>query len=347
MRPAHLVAFCLTLTCLLWPFAGHAQETATVPAAVTTTVTSTPTVAPTTAATQSDAEDERLVESDVGLEEREAEKILDPGELPAYVSQLLEVAIGELGYREGHNNQTKYGEWSGDANAAWCAEFVCWCIDQTDQRFGTALLDNVYPNYSGQNTGRDWFITQGRFVYRKGNCPDWGYQWLRGGDSLMKKNDYIPKPGDLIFFSYNQAGDTEHVALVEYSALAADDRVIVHVIEGNNPSSVQRNSYSLSNSQVLGFGTCQDVVDTTMRSGNRGAKVLRLQQWLVQLGYLEAENETGTYGSNTRAAVAAYQQTLGDKAVTGIADRETQQAIEAEICQIEFDTPETWLVSEE
>ncbi len=284
--------------------------------------------------------------SEATAADAQGETVIDTGERPAFVDALLSVAIGELGYTEGPNNRTKYGEWSGDPNAAWCAEFVCWCVDQTDQRFGYALLNDVYPDYGGQNTGRDWFITRGRFVYRKGNCPDWGYQWLKGSDHLLTKNEYVPHPGDLVFFSYNQAGDTEHVALVEYCACDADGNVNIHVIEGNNPSCVQRNSYPLNNSQVLGFGTCEDVADTTMRYGCTGDKVLLLQQRLTELGYLAAEDQTGTYASNTKAAVAAYQKTMDGQPVTGIADRATQQAVEAEISRRIFDDPATWLVGE-
>jgi hypothetical protein len=273
------------------------------------------------------------------------ETTISAGESPAFVAALLSVAVEELGYTEGPNNFTKYGQWAGDPNAAWCAEFICWCVDQTDQRFGYQLLDSVYPNYGGQNVGRDWFITRGRFVYRKGNCPDWGYQWLRGSDHLMTKNEYIPHPGDLVFFSYNQAGDTEHVALVEYCARDSQGNAYIHVIEGNNTSSVQRNRYPLNNSQVLGFGTCEDVADTTMRLGCSGDKVLVLQQRLTALGFLAENNQTSTYGSNTKLAVAAYQQTMENQPVTGIADRSTQQAIEAEVLQMEFDTPDTWLVA--
>ena len=266
---------------------------------------------------------------------------------PAFVDLLLEVAIGELGYTEGPNNYSKYGEWSGDANAAWCAEFVCWCVNEVDRVYLTELLNVVYPNYSGQNTGRDWFIARGRFVYRRGNCPDWGYQWLIGADHLMTVNEYIPQPGDLMFFSYNEAGDTEHVALVEYCSLDENGDVIVHVIEGNNPSSVARNSYYLSNSQILGFGACQDVVDTTMRPGNTGDKVLVLQQMLCELGYLDERHLTGSFGSNTRAAVTAYQSAnLPGKTANGIADRETQQAIQAEYEALVLSQPESWLVSE-
>ena len=288
---------------------------------------------------------DRLVESDVAETASGSETAVDTGASPDFVAKLLSVAVGELGYTEGANNRTKYGEWAGDANAAWCAEFICWCVDQTDHRFGLSLLNAVYPKYSGQNTGRDWFIARGRFVYRRGNCPNWGYQWLRGSDHLMRKNAYIPHSGDLVFFSYNEAGDTEHVALVEKCVRDAQGEVILQVIEGNNPSSVKRNRYYLNNSQVLGFGTCEDVADTTMRGSCSGDKVLELQRRLTVLGYLEEINQTGTYGANTRIAVSEYQQQMQGKTVTGIADRETQQAIEAEIRQKEFDTPDTWLVT--
>jgi len=286
--------------------------------------------------------------SDVeGEEEIPPQNRIDPGPLPEYVQQLLAVAEAELGYTEGPGNRTKYGEWSGDPNAAWCAEFVCWCVDQTDQRHGTGLLKNIYPNYSGQNTGRDWFISRGRFVYRKGNCPNWGYQWLRGSDHYLEKNEYIPRPGDLVFFSYNEAGDTEHVALVEYCAYDAQGDVIIHVIEGNNPSMVQRNRYRLNNSQVLGFGLCQDLADTTIRYGNRGDKVLRLQQDLNFIGLLAERHLTGTMGSNTKKAVLDFQTLhMEDHVPNGIADRETQQALEKMIVEILFNTPETWLVEE-
>lgn len=275
------------------------------------------------------------------------EKVIEEGERPAFVRQLLEVARGELGYTEGPNNRTKYGQWSGDANAAWCAEFICWCVDQVDQRQGTHLLRNTYPYWTGQNTGRDWFIKRGRFVYRKGNCPGWGYQWLKGDDHFLTKNEFVPRSGDLVFFSYNEAGDTEHVALIEYCTRNAEGTVFLHVIEGNNPSAVQRNVYTLGNSQVLGFGLCEDLVDTTMRVGNRGDKVLALQQRLNALGLLEERHMTGGFGSNTKRAIMAFQSGhMTGKSATGLADRETQQAIEKEYNDTVFNSPDSWLVGE-
>lgn len=283
-------------------------------------------------------------QSDVSEAEEQMQRI-DSGEVPDYVEKLLETARAELGYEEGPDNLTKYGEWSGDKHAAWCAEFICWCINRTDELHGTSMNNNVYPRWSGQNTGRDWFLKRGRFAYRKGNCPGWGSQWLRGDDHTLEKNEYIPRPGDLMFFSYNEAGDTEHVALVEYCAYDSEGNVIIHVIEGNNPSKVQRNRYRLNSSQVLGFGLCEDLVDTTMRSGNQGDKVLKLQQSLNRLGLLAERHLTGGYGGNTKKAVMDFQQDyMEDKAVTGIADRETQQAIEAMLIEVIFEDPLTWLV---
>ena len=272
---------------------------------------------------------------------------IDPGEQPAFVQKLLAIAEAELGYVEGSNNYSKYGEWSGDPNAAWCAEFICWCVNRLDEQEGTQLLNTIYPKYSGQNTGKIWFTKRGRFVYRKGYCPDWGYQWLKGSDHYLEKNEYIPRPGDLLFFSYNEAGDTEHVALVEYCTRTGEGEVMIHVIEGNNPDRVQRNTYRLDDSQVLGFGLCEDLADTTLRFGNEGDKVRALQQTLCDMGWLAERHVTGLYSTNTKKAVSDFQTyNLPHRTPAGVADRETQQAIERAYEQWIMDSPDTWLVTE-
>ena len=99
--------------------------------------------------------------------------------VPDYVTWLLDIAAGEVGYQEGDHGYSKYGEWAGDPLAQWCAEYLCWCVDQVDQLYGTQLLRQVYPMYSGSNTGKNWFIQQGRYLVRWGNLENWGYQWLK------------------------------------------------------------------------------------------------------------------------------------------------------------------------
>ena len=274
-------------------------------------------------------------------------EVLPEPERPAFVPLLLDIARGELGYLEGGNNYSKYGEWAGDPNAAWCAEFVCWCVNQTDLRHDQSLLNQVYPKYSGQNTGKEWFIARGRFLFRKAVCPDWGPQWLQGADRNLMKNEYHPRSGDLLFFSYNEAGDTEHVALVEFCARHEDGQLYVHVLEGNNPDRVQRNHYELDDSQILGYGLCEDVIGTSMRFGNTGDKVLALQEKLHELGYLEERHLTGTYGSNTRAAVIRFQsEAMYEDNPNGIANLYTQRAIDELLEEKRYNSRESWLVTD-
>ena len=276
-----------------------------------------------------------------------AEERIEPAALvPNYVTWLLEVAGEEVGYREGDHGYSKYGEWAGDPYCQWCAEFLCWCVDQVDQRHGTHLLDRIYPLYSGQNTGRAWFIRAGRYVVRKGEVEGWGYQWLKGNHDYIRTGDYIPQPGDFVFFTWTSGTDTDHVALVEYCSRNAEGKVEIHVIEGNNPVGVARAVYPLSNTQILGYGTVHDMADITMRFGNSGEKVRQLQESLCYMGYLEERFITGNFGNATAAAVRAFQAAYGLR-TSSIANIETQLKLQEEEEIKRFNDPNTWLVTED
>ena len=272
---------------------------------------------------------------------------LQPAEIvPDYVEWLLEVAGEEVGYREGEHGWSKYGDWAGDPYAQWCAEFLCWCVDQVDQRHGTHLLDRIYPLYSGQNTGRAWFIRAGRFVVRSGEVDGWGYEWLKGHDSFIRTGDYIPQPGDYVFFTWTSGTDTDHVALVEYCTTDAEGKIRIHVIEGNNPVSVARNVYSLYEPRILGYGTVHDMADITMRYGNSGEKVRQMQDTLAYLGYLESRFVTGNFGNATVAAVRSFQNRHGLKG-NAVANLETQRRMQEEAERKRDQDPATWTVVDE
>ena len=266
--------------------------------------------------------------------------------MPDYVTRLLETASGEVGYTEEAHGWTKYGEWVGDPYCQWCAEFLCWCVDQVDQRYGTSLLNQVYPLYSGSNEGRAWFIQAGRYVVRRGEVEDWGYQWLKGASSFIRSGDYIPQPGDWVFFTWTSDENTDHVAMVEYCTRDTEtDRILIHVIEGNKPSSVARDVYDLNYARILGYGTVHDVADVTMHFGNKGEKVRQLQEKLVYLGYLSKEDETGTYGSRTVEALRSFQRDASLSA-TGLANKATQQKLD-EVCLEKYlNDPATWTVTD-
>ena len=263
--------------------------------------------------------------------------------VPDYVEHLLEVASGEVGYKEDHG-RTKYGEWAGDPAAQWCAEFQCWCVNQVDERWGTDLLRNVYPFYTSSNTGLRWFLKAGRYVVRKGKVPDWGYEWLKGENTYIQSGDYIPQPGDWVFFNWGGGTDTEHVALVEFCTRnPRSGDVTVHVIEGNNPATVARNTYGINDPSILGYGTVRDVADITMTFGNEGEKVALLQEKLAYLGFLDDTLVTGHFGDGTMEAVRAYQQSRKLR-VTGVANMKTQQKLEAEYAQRYNNDPDIWAV---
>ncbi len=273
-----------------------------------------------------------------------AEDILEPVlPVPEYVTWLLDTARGELGYKE-DKGYTKYGEWAGDPYCQWCAEFLCWCVDQTEKKHNVPLLNTVFPLYSGSNTGRAWFIRNGRFAVRSGEVEGWGYEWLRGEKEYLKTGSYIPQPGDYMFFSWTSGEDTDHVALVEYCSREKNGTILVHVIEGNNPSSVARNVYELTNSRILGYGIVYgDLVDITMRFGNNGTKVLQLQERLNYIGCLNQEYITGNYGNATVASVRQFQADHGLKQ-SGIANNETQLALHEEWERIRDADPAVWTV---
>ena len=279
-------------------------------------------------------------------EETPEEEILAPlYPVYDYVEYLLETARGELGEGEDAHGNTKYGIWAGDPDAEWCAEFLCWCVDRVDQVYGTQLLKNVYPRYSSTNVGRDWFIRNGRYVSRKGNVPDWGSQWYIDSRQKVEKNSYIPQPGDWMFFSVYSSGDTSHVAMVEYTSRDQNGKINVHVIEGNNPDKVARNTYPIDNWAILGYGTVRRLTAVTLRPGNEGEPVRALQEQLVTLGYLQEQYITGKYANLTADAVRAYQREHGIQE-TGIAGQETQTSLENVVKQYYADHPEIWSVEE-
>ena len=272
------------------------------------------------------------------------EKRIDPAwPVPDYVEHLLQIASEEVGYTEDHG-RTKYGAWAGDPAAQWCAEFQCWCVDQVDQRWGTALLRNVYPFYTSSNTGKNWFIRAGRYVVRKGKVDGWGYEWLKGASSFIRSGDYIPQPGDWVFFNWGGGSDTEHVALVEFCTRDTySGEVLIHVIEGNKPVAVARDTYTLNDSAILGYGTVHDVADITMCFGNQGEKVRMLQEKLAYLGFLDPSLVTGHFGDGTAEAVRAYQAARGLQA-SGIANMKTQQILESEYITCYERDPDIWSV---
>jgi hypothetical protein len=245
---------------------------------------------------------------------------------------VLKVAQEEIGYIEGPlPDESKYGTWFCNGRVAWCAEFITWCVDQADKRYGTELLGNVYPRYGGSKDGAPFFIKKGRFISDDGKLPTREKQWLIGSDHYLGSNEYVPYPGDYIwFYYYSRKQGTDHVALVEGVSRDEKGNIQVHVIEGNNPDRVQRAIYALTDKSIYGYGTPLKRAYSNLRLYNQNDDVAELQQKLSKLNYYQQEDgRTGYFTPAVKDAVKKLQKANGISA-TGIVDIETRSAMEAD-----------------
>lgn len=135
---------------------------------------------------------------------------------------IVDVAIGEIGYAEEGSNKTKYGKWYGMNGAAWCHMFVSWCANQA------GISVSIVPKTASTTTGMEWFKSKGLFKY---------------------KGKYTPKRGDIIYF---KSAGASHVGIVEKV-----EGSTVHTVEGNTSNKVARRNYSLSAARITGYGAPQ------------------------------------------------------------------------------------------
>lgn len=106
--------------------------------------------------------------------------------------EIVTVALSQIGNIGGES----YWSWYGfNSRVEWCACFVSWCANEC------GYIDaGVIPKFAG--------------------CV-WGVEWFRDR-GLWQDNSYEPRPGDIIFFDWDnkgssgpQDGESDHVGIVE------------------------------------------------------------------------------------------------------------------------------------
>lgn len=136
---------------------------------------------------------------------------------------LIRVAVNELGYKSGANDDTKYGKWYGLNNNPWCAMFVSWCANQA------GISTDIIPKHASCGVSANFFKTN--------DC------W-KNGDS-----DYIPRRGDLIYFTDSQYV-YKHIAIVTGYWNGK-----VYYIDGNGGNkTVTERTVTLKSSTIRGYG---------------------------------------------------------------------------------------------
>ena len=138
--------------------------------------------------------------------------------------EIVTVALSQIGNVGGQ----PYWSWYGfGSRVEWCACFVSWCANEC------GYLDaGVIPKFAGCVNGVQWFKDRG----------------------LWQDNSYEPRPGDIIFFDWNdengQDGLTDHVGIVEKV-----ENGFVYTVEGNSGDSCRERRYSIGHYEIYGYGT--------------------------------------------------------------------------------------------
>lgn len=243
---------------------------------------------------------------------------------------VLKIAQEEIGYVEGPgSNESKYGAWFGDPNCAWCAEFLTWCVNEADRRYGTSMLHNLFPFYGKSREGAPWFIQRERFVCAGTQVPgSHEKMWLMGADRYIQNKEYVPRPGDYMWITYHtMETGSEHVAIVEGVSEEPDGSLLVHVIEGNNPDRVTRATYKQDWKMIYGYGVPERRAHRILRNHCSSDDCVVILEYLSHLGFMAPEAVSGTLGAAGVRALQDYQKENGLPA-TGMVDLETRDFME-------------------
>ncbi len=182
---------------------------------------------------------------------------------------IIDVAIGEIGYSETGNNSTKYGKWYGMDGAAWCHMFVSWCASEA------GVSSSIVPKTASTSSGMAWFKNKGLFRY---------------------KEKYTPKRGDIIYF---KSAGASHVGIVERCSGNT-----VHTVEGNTSNKVARRSYSLNAARITGYGVPKynTLNDNSCDSANAGTAKKTSKSELRNLKKVLEKKEPAT--SNIKRSIS-------------------------------------------
>lgn len=120
------------------------------------------------------------------------------------MSNIIEIAQSEIGYKEAKGKDNKFGQWFGFNKVAWCAMFYSYCCDKAGKPLGKgdftkgwASVPNMLKHYTATN-------------------------------ELTK----FPQEGDAVIFDWQRDGRPDHVGIFEKD----NGDGTITTIEGNTSS---------------------------------------------------------------------------------------------------------------
>lgn len=248
-----------------------------------------------------------------------------------YVSKVIKVASGEVGYVEkksnaflnskkinaGYNNWTKYNKYFGFGNVYWCANGYCWFFAKAyGKEEGKKVLYGIYS----------------------ASC-----EFLRQNFIKHKAYDKKPRKGDAIFFEGSRHSGANHIELVTKVSNGRVYTIGCNTSSGNgmddNGGGVYEKSYSLTYDKILGYGHPLFTVEKTtlsapkpiLKKGNSGSGVKVLQKCLNKILNSKLEID-GEFGEKTKNAVISFQKKFVKNSKNdGIYDSITYKAMKSKI----------------
>lgn len=211
-----------------------------------------------------------------------------------YTSDLLAVAESQLGYTESERNftisqtgarcgYTRYGAWYGNPYGEWSAMFVSFCLEYA------GIPDTFAPYGAGAETMRT--------------------EWDQSG-LLFGREEYLPIPGDLIFFDTDADGKAETVGI-----LYSHSGTRITVIQGDVEGAVAAVTYLPNDGRILSYGSMNEVI----RASATEDELVHLDFTVAYLDTLptyEEVDETLTSLEEDMDAYEAYFLEVGKQAQT-------------------------------
>ena len=163
----------------------------------------------------------------------------------------LAIAETQIGYAESTSNYevqangtsrkgySRYGAWYGIPYGDWCAMFCSFCL-----------------SYAGVDS---------KLMPFDANCPNWIAKLSDEKlDLYHPAGDYVPKPGDLVFFDWDsydprhiESRSADHVGLVKELVYDSETKALegIKTIEGNSGNQVAVRSYKIDHTALMGYGS--------------------------------------------------------------------------------------------
>lgn len=233
----------------------------------------------------------------------------------ATANDVVAQAQSQVGYKEGRNNDNKYGREYGLNNAAYCCIGMWWC-------FKHANASNLF--YDGGKVA---------------SCTAlWNWAYKKG----LAVSKYNVRKGDIVMFDWDGSGDCDHVGIVEAAGSSQVTTIEFNTSKGNSGSQsngdgvyrryrpyskiakAYRPKYDGASSNTTTGGTCNVTVQE-VKNGSNSASCYVLQAFLKSKGYYTGKVD-GIAGSLTEKAIKAFQKAKG-LSQDGIAGTNTWKAV--------------------